>query len=370
MKILHVYKRAVPFSTGGIEHVIDEVCRENHRLGHENTIVCLQPGIKAKKIITLPYAQVIAFPENLNIASCGFSWELLREFRQICRHHDVVHFQFPWPFADMLSMLTDKPYMVSYQSDIVRQKRWMCLYSPLMRRFLNQASKITVSSPELAKSSSVLQKLDRPIDVVPNGIDDTAETSQETRFEYFRQRFRHPFILFIGAFRYYKGIHVLLDAAALCDAEIVICGMGKLHKDIEARIQQEGLKNVHLFGFASEADKNALLKTCTALVLPSVYRSEAYGMVLVEAARMGRAMISTQLQTGTSFINHHNETGFVVPPGDAEALASAIQKIVSNPEKTQEMGRAARRRYQSLFTVTSMGKSLDALYYEILDHNN
>ncbi|NDC57110.1 MAG: glycosyltransferase, partial [Alphaproteobacteria bacterium] len=129
------------------------------------------------------------------------------------------------------------------------------------------------------------------------------------------------------ALRYYKGLHIVLEALKDHDWPVVIAGTGPEEKKLKARAAQLGLKNIVWAGKITDDDKWALLRLCHAFVFPSHLRSEAFGISLLEAAMAGKPMISAELGTGTSYINAHNETGLVVPAGDAGGLAQAMQKV-------------------------------------------
>jgi rhamnosyl/mannosyltransferase len=124
---------------------------------------------------------------------------------------------------------------------------------------------------------------------------------------------------------------------------------------------------VHFLGPRGEADKFALIDAATALVLPSHLRTEAFGVVLLEASMRGKPMITAEIGTGTSFVNRHEETGLVVPPADPAALAAAMQRLWDNPELARRMGEAARRRFDAEFTAARMAERYAALYRRVLD---
>jgi len=106
-------------------------------------------------------------------------------------------------------------------------------------------------------------------------------------------------------------------------------------------LEETGLSNIHFLGFLPDEDKVALLTLCYAVLFPSHLRSEAFGISLLEGAMYGKPLISSEIGTGTSFINIANETGFVVPPSDPLALRQAMQTLWQNPEMASEMGRKA-----------------------------
>jgi glycosyltransferase involved in cell wall biosynthesis len=165
--------------------------------------------------------------------------------------------------------------------------------------------------------------------------------------------------------RYYKGVHFLIEAAKRLNARVVIVGSGPEGDGLRKLAADAGAKNVLFAGHVSDAEKVALLKRCRALVLPSHLRSEAYGMVLVEAAMFGRPQISCEIGTGTSFVNSHEETGFVVPPQDPAALAAAMNALLADDALADRLGAAARLRYERLFSGPALGQAYAALYREV-----
>jgi rhamnosyl/mannosyltransferase len=127
-----------------------------------------------------------------------------------------------------------------------------------------------------------------------------------------------------------------------------------------------GLRNVHFLGTLEDEDKAALLQLCYAIVFPSHLRSEAFGISLLEGAMFGKPMISSEIGTGTSFINIHGETGLVVPPSDPAAFRNAMSRLWSNPDMAADMGRSAEARYWELFTAEKMAAGYASLYRELL----
>jgi rhamnosyl/mannosyltransferase len=180
-----------------------------------------------------------------------------------------------------------------------------------------------------------------------------------------RARIGERFFLFVGVLRYYKGLHILLEAMAGCDYPVVIVGAGPIEMELKAQARQLGVKNVHFVGQVDEDDKVALLSACHALSFPSHLRSEAFGISLLEGAMYGKPMISAEIGTGTSYINVHNETGLVVPPSDPRALREAMRTLWDNPALAAAMGRRAEARFQEHFTAERMATNYTALYHEL-----
>ena len=281
---------------------------------------------------------------------------------------DVVHYHFPWPFADLAHFVarTGKPCLVTYHSDIVRQRVLLRLYQPLMRCFLGSVDAIVATSPNYLASSPVLERYRAKTRVIAYGLDKRIyPVPQQGRLDYWRARIGARFFLFVGVLRYYKGLHILLDAAAGADYPVVIVGAGPIEAQLKAHAARLGLRHVLFLGALDEDDKAALLALCYALVFPSHLRSEAFGISLLEGAMYGKPMISSEIGTGTSYINVDGDTGIVVAPGDPAAFGAAMRQLWSDPAQARAMGRRAEARYWRLFTAARMSSAYVALYDEL-----
>ena len=274
---------------------------------------------------------------------------------------DVVHFACGVPRMG-------KPTLVTYHSDIVRQKFLLHLYRPLMQRFLGSVDRIVASSPNYLATSPVLQRYREKVTVIPYGLDKSRPNyapADPARLDEWHQRVGEKFFLFVGVLRYYKGLHILLDAAVGCDYPIVIVGAGPIEAELKAHAARKQLRHVIFLGALPDQDKAALLTLCHALVFPSHLRSEAFGISLLEGAMYGKPMISSEIGTGTSFINIAGETGCVVPPGDPAAFRQAMDFLWQQPAQAAVLGQQAAARYEALFTAEKMAASYLQLYREL-----
>jgi rhamnosyl/mannosyltransferase len=204
--------------------------------------------------------------------------------------------------------------------------------------------------------------------VIPLGIDEKSYPQDGDDFIFNRISLieSEPYFLFLGVLRYYKGIHTLINAAKGVKAKIVIAGSGPEGEKLKQQAVELGLKNVIFAGHVTDKEKVSLIKNCRALILPSHLRSEAYGMVLVEASMMMRPMISCEIGTGTSFVNLNEETGFVVEPEQPESLGRAMNTLLNDESLADQMGLAARQRYERLFSGNALGQAYSSLYKELL----
>jgi glycosyltransferase involved in cell wall biosynthesis len=353
---------------GGIEQVIYQLASGGARHGVENTVLSLSDNAD-NNVIQMDGHQTFRAKTDFQIASTPFSISSLKMFAELANEADVIHYQYPWPFMDIVHFATrvNKPTVVSYQSDIIRQKNLLRLYRPLKQKFLSSVDRIVVSSPNYLETSDVLQKFHDKVSVIPIGLDKAAyPVPSVDRIVYWQTQFTGRFFLFVGVLRYYKGLHILLEAAKGVDYPIVIVGAGPIEAELKAQAVKLGLHNVHFLGQLSDDDKVALLTLCYGIVFPSHLRSEAFGISLLEGAMYGKPMISSEIGTGTTFINIADETGLVVPPSAPIALRQAMQYLWEHPEQALEMGKHAEERYWKHFTADQMVKSYACLYRELV----
>ena len=369
MNVLHVYKSYYPDTVGGIEQVISQLSRALMPLGVTSRVFTLSPGA-APAVVSYPECEVHRCSTTLDIASSPFSLEALAAFREQVAWADVIHYQFPWPFADLLHLLWGhaRPSIVSYQSDVVRQSWLRMAYAPLMRRFLRRVDRVVASSPPYTQTSPVLSGLRHAPVVIPNGIDEAScPVPGPEVLARWRERVGQDFLLFTGVLRYYKGLDTLVESAQGFQGRIVIAGDGPLARTLHEQIRRSGLSNIDCLGYVSDEDKMALLQLARGFVFPSNVRSEAYGMSLVEAAMAGKPMVSCEIGTGTSYINQDGITGWVVPPDDPQALRAAMQRLVDDPHEAQALGARARQRFESHFTARRMADAYWTLYRDVID---
>lgn len=369
--MLHFYKTALPESRGGIEQVINQLCRGASLHGIQSEVLTLSAS---GSTATFKYDSYLNHRAKLDfhLASTGFSLSAFARFAKLAEKADLIHYHFPWPFMDLVHFATrvKKPSLVTYHSDVVRQKNLLRVYRPLMNAFLTSTKRIVASSPNYLESSDVLQKFAGKVQVITYGLDkSTYPTPDPADMARWGGKLGPKFFLFVGVLRYYKGLHILIEAAQGLDYPIVIAGAGPIEAKLKIQARALGLKNIHFLGHLSEADKAALLTLCYAVVFPSHLRSEAFGISLLEGAMFGKPMISSEIGTGTTFINIADETGLVVPPSDPLALRNAMQKLWEQPQQAAAMGRRAEERYATHFTADKMVSAYVDLYRELVNQH-
>ena len=371
MRVLHFYKTSFPDTMGGVEQVINQIARGVSKLGIKTDVLSLTPKQVPRTVEIDGYLTHRA-RLDFQIASTGFSVSAFRRFAQLAKMADVIHYHFPWPFMDVVHFATmvKKPTVVTYHSDIIRQKHLLKIYRPLKLKFLGNMNRIVATSPNYLATSHVLSRYKQKVSVIPIGLDKaTYPVPSSEKLSYWQNKIGRKFFLFVGVIRYYKGLHILMEAAKGLDYPIVIVGAGPIEGKLKQQAIKLGLRNIHFLGHLPDEDKVALLTLCYGILFPSHLRSEAFGISLLEGAMYGKPMISSEIGTGTTFINIGNETGLVVPPSDPLALRQAMQYLWEHPELAAEMGQKAEQRFRDHFTADQMVDSYVELYRDLVKHH-
>ena len=370
LRVLHVFKTYYPDTYGGVEQVIRQLTSVTSGMGVANQIFTLSRKSGLTPVLFDGATKIIRSPVDIEFASTPMSLRALANFRAAARWADLIHYHYPWPFGDLLHLLggQGKPAILTYHSDVVRQRLLMPVYRPLMRHFFKQLRAIVPTSPNYLESSKLLQDYRDKTTVIPIGLNQAYyHPPQADLLTHWRSEVGSDFFLFVGVLRYYKGLHILLDACVDSSAKVVIVGAGPVENDLKAQAQRLGLTNVKFLGAVSDEDKIALLELCRGVVFPSHLRSEAFGVTLLEGAMHGRPLISSEIGTGSSYVNVDGITGIVVPPNDPAALHAAMHTLYTDDELASQMGLRARIRFETLFTARQMGEAYVSLYRQIAD---
>ncbi|RAS06011.1 glycosyltransferase [Cupriavidus alkaliphilus] len=368
MHILHVFKVYYPDSYGGIEQVIRQLARSQpHGLTHE-VFTLSRHGYGAQRELEIDGVRITRARTHLALASTPISFSALADFRRAVARADVVQYHFPWPFGDVLHFAAGVrvPAIVTYHSDIVRQRLLMPVYAPLMHRFLDSMHAIVATSPNYLDTSDVLRRHRARVHTIPIGIDATECEVDPARVAMWRERVGEGFFLFVGVIRYYKGLHILMQACRDAAFRVVILGTGPQEEALRKQAAALRLDNVTFLGVLPDADKHALLSLCRGVVFPSHLRAEAFGVTLLEGAMFGKPLVSSEIGTGSSYVNLHGHTGYVVPPADPRALRAALARLHADTALAETLGRNARARFVEKFSASTMRRRYHALYESIL----
>jgi glycosyltransferase involved in cell wall biosynthesis len=368
VKVLHLGKFYPP-ARGGMETILELVC-ERTSADVDNTVLVAndKPVMSEERHGAV---EVIRLPALVKVGAVAVCPTLPLRLRTVDTDLIVIHE--PNPMA-LLAYFLARPagrLIVWFHSEVVRPSwRYALFYRPFLRFALRRASRIIVASPTLAASAPQLRGWESKCVVIPYGLEiDRGEVPDRIvkRADAIRQQISGPIVLFVGRLVRYKGVDVLLEAMRDVPATALLVGNGPEREALGRRAESIGVASrVKFVGETDPDELAALYHACDVFVLPSVTRQEAFGVVQIEAMAAGKPVISTDLGTGSGWVNQHGETGFVVPPGDATALGRAIHRVLSDEKLQRTMGANGRQRARTVFSVDRMIASVLALYREVL----
>ncbi|MCY3899697.1 MAG: glycosyltransferase [Caldilineaceae bacterium] len=371
MKVLLLYKDYHPV-VGGIENHIRLLARGLLAEGVEASVLVTNTG-PATLRQTIDGVPVTKTSRQAHVLSTPISLPFFVELRRQMATVDLVHLHAPFPLAELAQLMLGRanPTVISYHSDIVRQKKTAKLYAPFLKKVLQRAALVAASSPAYIESSPFLQDVSQKCRVIHYGIEtERFEETEQVRgdAEILGKRYGDlPLLLFIGRLRHYKGVDVLIRAMHDIRAQLLIIGTGPMQEVWQNLAQTESLTGkVFFLGDASESEALAARYAADLFVLPSTNRAEALGIVQLEAMACGLPVVCTELGTGTSYVNRSGATGLVVPPNDPRALAVAINRLLASPALRAKMGVEGRRRVRSEFSLQEMINATIAFYEEAL----
>jgi lipopolysaccharide/colanic/teichoic acid biosynthesis glycosyltransferase/glycosyltransferase involved in cell wall biosynthesis len=367
LRVLHLGKYYPP-AKGGIETVVETLCRGERPSAESEALV-----LNKRRTTTTEVVDGVPVRRVASVATVGaVSWSPTLPVWLARAQADVIVLHEPNPMALLAYALTrpSTPLVVWIHSEVIRpQLQYRLFYEPLLECALRRATRIVVASPPMLKIPA-LQHYQRKCTVIPYGLDPARfdrtprDWNQVTAL---RARSHAPILLFVGRLVPYKGVDVLLDAVKDLDVETVIVGDGPCRLSLMAQACDLGIsERVRFMGELTDEQLRAWYHSCDLFVLPSVSKQEAFGMVQLEAMLCGRPVVSTDLQTGTSWVNQHEQTGVVVRPGDVAGLRDALSRLVADADLRDQLGEAGRTRVLNTFTADAMCRASVALYHEVV----
>ena len=363
MKVLQINKLYTPW-IGGVETHVQQLSEGLEQAGVKVEVICCNTSWRSQRdcINGVPVFRSGSF-------GMAFSMPIAPLFPVDLRKHpaDILHFHFPNPKAD-LSYWIARPkgkIVVTWHSDIVKQKRFLAVYRKPLMAFLHKADRIIATSPNMANNAIFLQPFHQKISVIPLSINPKKyeknlciqKKVNKIKLENGR------FLLFVGRFVYYKGADILLQALRGTSVKAIFIGEGPIKSACEAEAKRRLSPDQAIFLPPQSFETLlAYFHACEFLVLPSVATSEAFGIVQLEAMVSEKPVISTNLPTGVPYVNQHGQTGLVVPPMDVLALNTAIQTLWHDPLLCKQMGLQAKKRVLTEFSEEKMLSRMMNLY--------
>ncbi len=364
LRVLQIGKYYPPV-IGGIETHLHALCGELRKSVDLDVVVS---GVQHRTTHTvvdgIPVTRLGRISE---IASTPINLGMVRKIKE--SRADLLHLHHPNPMAVLAYLVSGfrGRLVITYHSDVVHQKNLNRLFEPFLRVAMERADAIIVSSQNYIDSSPVLAQYQDRCRVIPFGIEAAPFERVDTRaVQAIRERYGNRIILAVGRLVYYKGFEYLIRAMRDIEGHLLIVGEGGLHADLEREAKVHGAEGKVTF-LGSVSDVAPYYHASDVFALPSSMRSEAFGMVQIEAMTCGVPVVNTRLRSGVPFVSLDKVTGLTVPPANPRALAEAINSLLADPRRRAIMGAAGKRRVAEEFSLEVMTQRTLALYSQVMD---
>lgn len=356
---------------GGLERYVFELARGLRGVVDYTNIVADRGGAPDVEVV----GRTLRAPSWFELGGTPVCPGMLRLAHEAHRAapFDIVHLQFPAdPMAHWAAAIPRSvKRVISWHSDIIRQRTLLSLYRPFLNRLLRSADAIIAATPAHFSSSQQLDPVrSRGIfHVVPYGLDLERFRARPALADDLCARYPAPFRIFsLGRHVYYKGFEFLIRAlAAMPGTRLLLGGQGPLTEELKRTARDAGVADrVAFLGRIPDAELPAYYHACDVFCLSSIEPAEAFGIVQIEAMAAGRPVVCCELHNGVNWVNRDGVTGLVVPPRDSAALAAALNRLAGDAALRGRLGTQARERAWREFTTEAMAQGTLRVYEQVL----
>ena len=314
-----------------------------------------------------PENRVFCVPARAKKAGTMLSPVMIRWLRRHAAEYDLIHIHHPDPMAALALRLSGYRgrVVLHWHSDIVSQRFLLFFYRPLQQWLIRRAERIVGTTPVYLQASEALENVQDKTCCIPIGVEEVVYDLQKVST--FRANYSNKKIIFaLGRLVPYKGFGCLVHAATHLSEDycVLIGGSGPLRGALEQQIRSSGLEEkVKLLGYVPDADLPVLFGACDVFVMSSLLKTEAFGIVQIEAMSCGKPVVATTIPgSGVSWVNADGISGLNVPPQDAAALAGAIGRICADADTYRRYVAGAKERFGACFTFRTMIDKIVTLY--------
>lgn len=370
MNILQVNKYYYPH-IGGIETVVEQYSKYLSINNKVNILVCqddikLNNELKINGNLTLHKCKT-----NIIIKKLPISMEFIKKFYKLFFKADIIHIHEPFPLGTLLCLMLllnkKKKLIITWHSDIVKQKFLKILIAPIYFIVLHRANIILTTSKKLLESSKQLRLFSSKVKIIPLSL--PASTVNEG-YEYYEKPKFDKYILSYGRLSYYKGIKTIVECYMKYSnllPPLIICGEGELDQEIINLANKIPNKVQYFHSYIPEEMKVELLKKAIAFLFPSTHKSEAFGITQLEALRQGVPVINTSINTGVPWVSIHEITGLTIEPNSPSDMKDAIIKISEDKDFHKNLSRGAIERFNKYFSDEIVLSELNNIYRSFID---
>lgn len=373
MRILQVNKLYYP-EIGGIEKTLQQISEGLNDLPEIDlkVLVCQKKG--RGRIESVNGVEVHRTGSLGVISSVPISFSFIWTLKKLSKDQDIIQFHLPFPLGDLGCLLSGYKgnVVVFWHSDVVKQKKWMLFYRPIMELFLKRADLILVGAQGIANGSKYLRPYMGKCKVVPFAVEENMLKSGGKFLEEYGYDRKHYVLrfLFVGRLVYYKGCSVLLEAIARMGEAgfLTIIGSGELEGSLQQQCHELGIdERVEFVGIVSDERMKRYYAEADVFVLPSIERSEAFALVQLEAMAYGVPVVNTNLPSGVPEVSIHMKSGLTVEPKDVNGLAKAMDWMVTHRDERIQMGMNARERVEKVYTQRLLTKNIMDTYSGLVE---
>ncbi len=363
LRVLHVGKFYQPH-VGGMETHLRTLCAEL-KDAVDLSVIVANDGPRTEHAL-MDGVNLTRVGTALNVYSTPICPRMTRAIRDA--RADLVHVHMPNPWAVLAYLRSGHrgPLVVTWHSDVVRQKALEPAFGLLLRRFLRRCNTIIATSDNYIESSPVLSRYRDRCHTVPFGIStDDLWCRDVNAVKQIRGRFGSRIVLSTGRLVYYKGLEYLIRAMNSVDASLLIVGDGPLRDKLETEAAANPVlrRRVNFLGHVE--DVTPYYHACDVFALPSIARSEGFGIVQLEAMACAKPVVNTRLQSGVPFVSLDGVTGITVAPQNSAEMAGALNRLLNEDELRRTYGNAALQRVRTEFTVGAMVKRTFGVYKQV-----
>ena len=353
---------------GGVEKVMYDLMLGLSEDGIDCDMLCASTEDYPAGTIQLnKHGAVIVVPTQVKAAATMLAPAMISRLRRIARYYDIIHVHHPDPMACLALYLSGYKgkVVLHWHSDILKQKTLLKLYAPLQNWLIKRADVIVGTTPVYVAESPFLKKVQEKIDYIPIGVSELQ--SDPDKVAAIRKQYNDKTLIFsLGRLVEYKGYEHLIRAASILDDNfhIIIGGKGPLQVSLQALINELNVSDkVTLLGFVADEDIADYYAACDIFCLSSIWKTEAFAIVQIEAMAFGKPIVTTHIPgSGVSWVNEHHTSGLVVDKEDPQALAEAFKQITSDPELKNKFATGSRQRYERYFTRDKMVAKSKEIY--------
>ena len=367
MKILQLGK-TYPL-IGGVDKVIFELSKGISQREIQCDVLCASIDNKNHEVVSNKYSTFFVTKSFRKIAATWISPQMIFKLRGIVHNYDIIHIHHPDPMAALALLFSNtkgKKIVLHWHSDIVKQKLLLKFYNPLQNWMIRRADNIIATSSIYAQGSRYINKyVDKTI-IIPIGVEVNYGVLSGLKKQINNKYVGKKIIYSLGRLCYYKGFEYLIDSAKYLDESYVILigGTGPLVNKLSEKIEHANIGHkVKLLGKIADNEMGTYFSECTLFCFPSIEKSEAFGIVQIEAMSFGKPIIATTIKdSGVSWVNKHGYSGLNVEPRNSQELANAIKNICENDVVLNQYSLNARQRFEDEFTSDKMIDRILKLY--------